>query len=165
MKHRPDPYLRTQPWKIVTVFGPIERILHRLEADGTIDVAGRQVVFKEDGKGGWYDAVEALRGVIQFHELAATRHGLPVDVSALTKFANKLDAGAPLFEEDIAAVRRCIADCKKQALQLRVSQATDIVDTIRISMEIDKLRDEEPPVHVINVPNVKDIVASVNGAK
>lgn len=141
MRRKFDPLLKTQPWKVVTVFGPIERILHRLEADGTIDVAGAHVVFKEDGRGGWYDAVAALRGVIQFHELAASRHNLPINVQALVKFANKLEVGAPIFERDIAEVRVCIAACKRQALQLRVSQATDIVDTIRISMELDKIKE------------------------
>lgn len=141
MKRRADPLLRTQPWKVTMVFGPIERILHRLEADGTIEVAGRQVVFKEDGRGGWYDAVAALRGVVQFHELAASRHNLPVDVQAMAKFANKLDAGMPIFEADIQAVRACIAECKRQAMQLRVSQATDIVQAIQISMEMDKIKE------------------------
>ncbi len=141
MRRKPDPYLRTQPWKVTMVFGPIERILHRLETDGTVEVAGRQVVFYEDGNGGWYDAVAALRGVIQFHELAASRHGLPVELASLHKFANKLEASMPIFEADIQAVRACIAECKKQALQLRVSQAQDIVDTIRISMEMDKIKE------------------------
>lgn len=143
MKRKPDPLLKTQPWKVTMVFGPIERILHRLEADGTIEVAGRQIVFKEDGRGGWYDAVAALRGVVQFHELAASRHNLPIDVQPLVKFANKLDAGMPIFESDIAAVRACIADCKRQALQLRVSQATDIVQAIQISMEMDKINERK----------------------
>lgn len=141
MKRKPDPLLRTQPWKVTMVFGPIERILHQIETDGTINVAGRQVVFYEDGNAGWYDAIAALRGVIQFHELAASRHNLPIDLQAMTKFANKLDAGMLIFDRDIAAVRACITDCKRQALQLRVSQAQDIVDTIRISMEMDKLKE------------------------
>lgn len=141
MRRKPDPLLRTQPWRIVTVFGPIERILHRLETDGTVEVAGQYVVFKEDGRGGWYDAVAALRGVIQFHELASTRHKLPIDVQPLVKFANKLEASSPLFEEDIAKVRSCIAACKRQALQLRLSQADDIVKTIQISMRIDSMKE------------------------
>lgn len=141
MKRRADPLLKTQPWKVTMVFGPIERILHRLEADGTVEVTGRQVVFKEDGRGGWYDAVAALRGVIQFHELASSRHRIPVDMQAMVNFADKLDAGTPIFEDDIQAVRACIAECKKQALQLRISQAQDIVDTIRISMAMEKIRE------------------------
>lgn len=137
---RIDPLLRHQPWKIAAVFFPIEHILSRLEIDGTVEVAGRQVVFKEDMKGGWYDAVAALRGVIQFHELAASRHNLPVDVSAMVRFANKLESGSPIFEPDLEAMKTCIDACKRQAMKLRVSEATSIVDTIRISAEIDKLK-------------------------
>ena len=137
---RIDPLLRHVPWKIAAVFFPIERILSRLEIDGTVEVAGRQVVFKEDMKGGWYDAVAALRGVIQFHELAASRHNLPVDVSAMVRFANKLESGSPIFESDLEAMKTCINACKQQAMKLRVSEATSIVDTISISAELDKLK-------------------------
>ncbi len=141
MKRKPDPLLRTQPWKIAAVFGPIERILARLEIDGTIEVAWRQVVFKEDSRNGWYDAVAALRGVIEFHQLAQSRHGYPADVEALIKFANKLEAGAPIFEAEIGKVRACIASCVQQAMQLRISQAEDIVKTIQIGMQLEKMKE------------------------
>ena len=45
---RLDPKLKCQPWKVMFVFTPVEQALLRLEKEGTIDVAGRQVVFKED---------------------------------------------------------------------------------------------------------------------
>lgn len=140
MRRKPDPLLRTQPWRMTMVFGPIERILHRLESEGTVEVAGRHVVFKEDGRGGWYDAVAALRGVIEFHQLAQSRHGHPADVEALIKFANKLEVGAPIFEADLAKVSAGIASCKRQALQLRLSQADDIVKTIQISMRLEEIK-------------------------
>ena len=122
------------------VFGPIERILHRLEADCTIDSAQGRPVFHEDGKGGWYDVVEALRGVIAFHQLAEARHGIAADVDGLIRFANKLHSGAPIFEQDLALVRANIDTCKRQALRLLLDEATDIVQTIRIGMELDKLK-------------------------
>ena len=137
---RTDPLLRHVPWKISAVFFPIERVLSRLEIDGTIETAGRQVVFKEDMKGGWYDMVAALRGVIQFHELAASRHNLPIDLSAMVRFANKLEACSPIFETDLEAMNTCINACKQQAMKLRVSEATSIVDTVRISAELDRLK-------------------------
>ena len=140
MKRAPDPYLRTCPWKIMFVWSPLETVLDQIEKDGTVDTDGKHIVFKEDMRGGKYDLVAALRGVIEFHELAGTRHGLPVDVSALVKFANKLDSGSPIFEQDLASVRECITSCKRQAMSLRVSQATDIVDTVRISVEVDRLK-------------------------
>ena len=134
-----DPLLKCQPWKVMFVFQPLEKILTRLENDGTVDVSGRQIVFKEDIRNGWYDLVSAMRGVIEFHELAEKLHGVPAQVDALRKFANKLDASMPIFEQDIADVRECIRSCWKQALTLRVSQATSIVDTVRISAEMERL--------------------------
>lgn len=139
MKRKPDPLLRLQPWKILAVFAPIERILHRLEADGTIDVAGRQVVFRENGAGGWYDMPAALRGVIEFHKLATERHGIPADTDAMQKFANKLQAGSPIFETDVVGVRASIESCKQQAMRLRVSEAESILRTVQISEQMDKI--------------------------
>lgn len=133
-----DPLLRLQPWRMFAVYAPIERILHRLETDGTVDVAGRQIVFKEDSSGSWYDALAALRGVAEFHRIAAIRYNIPVDVDALFKFAARLDAGMPIFEEDIAAVRASIESCRRQAGCLRVSQAESIIKTVRIGEELEK---------------------------
>lgn len=137
---RIDPLLRTVPWRVATVFAPLERILHRLEADGTVETHGAQIVFREDGKGGWYDLPAALRGVVEFHRLAESRHQLPVDVSAMEKFANKLELDSPLFEQDLVDVRKNINSCKAQALRLRVSQAESIIRTVQIGSEIDRLK-------------------------
>jgi hypothetical protein len=139
MRKPPDPYLRTQPWKIYAVFAPIERMLHQLETDGSVNVQGAQIVFTEHDHDGYYDLVEALRGLIEFHELATEKTGTPASVAALTKFANKLHLGAPIFEADIAAVRADIASCKRQAGGLRVREAADMVRTVQIRMRIDAI--------------------------
>lgn len=140
---KPDPLLRTQPWKVHDVFSPIERVLHRIEADGTVDAAGATIVFREESRGGWYDLVAALTGVIEFHQLATIRYGIPCDVAPMVRFATKLEHGAQLFQADVDSVRRAIDCCKAQALQLRVSQANDIVNTVRISMAMDHVRTAE----------------------
>lgn len=132
--------LSAQPWKISTVFDPIERILHRLESDCTVDAVQGRPVFYEDGHAGWYDLVEALRGVIAFHQLAEARYGVSAETDGLVKFANKLHSGAPVFEQDLAQARADIETCKRQALRLTIDEATDIVQTIRISMELDKIK-------------------------
>ncbi len=133
-----DPLLRVQPWRVMAVFQPLERVLARLEIDGTVDTDGRQVVFKEGTREDWYDLPAAIRGVAQFHELAG-RHGVTVDVTPLERFANKLEADSPIFERDIAKVRECIDACRQQALRLRVSQAVEILKTVQISAAMDDL--------------------------
>ena len=139
MRKQFDPLLRCQPWKVSAVFFPIEQMLSRIERDGTVDTDGMLIVFKEDMRGGWYDAVAALRGLIEFHEIAERLHGIPAKVDSLRKFANKLEASMPVFSQDIADVRENIRSCWKQAMSLRVSQATSIVDTVRIGAEFERL--------------------------
>lgn len=135
-----DPTLRTQPWKVLSVFMPIEQVLARMESSGTIDAAGGVPIFQEDGKGGWYEIVPALQGVIEFHQVALSRYGLPVDIAGLERLCNKLDLGAPIFQNDVDSAHRSIDSCKRQAMHLRVSQASSIVETVRISMELDRLK-------------------------
>lgn len=139
MKLNLDPLLKCMPWKILFVFQPLETVLNRIEKDGTVDTTGRQIVFREDMRGGWYDMVDALRGVIEFHEIAKRLHGVPANVEAMKKFANKLEASMPIFDQDIADVRECIQSCWRQAMTLRVSQAQSIVDTVRVGAEMDRL--------------------------
>lgn len=133
-----DIRLAATPWKIANVFAPIERVLGRLDIDGTIDVAQGRAVFREDMKGGWYEVVPALRGVVDFHALAAQRHGLQIDLTPLTKLANKLELGSPLFESDVTAVRTCIAECKRQAAKLTTNQADSILRTVQISVAMEE---------------------------
>lgn len=134
-----DIRLAAQPWKIANVFAPIERVLGRIDIDGTIDVAtGGRAVFREDMKGGWYEVVPALRGVVDFHELAADKHGLRLDLGPLTKLANKLELGSPLFDGDVAAARACITQCKREAARLTVDQADSILRTVQISVAMEK---------------------------
>ena len=136
---RHDPLLKTQPWKVMAVFGPIECIVNRISIDGTVQSCGRQVVFREDSTG-WYDAVEAIRGVIEFHKRANALYPVQADVSALEKLANRLDAGAMVFDTDLPMILRSIASCKRQAYSLRVSQAESLVRDVQLGIEFDKIK-------------------------
>ena len=140
MTRRPyDPLLKHQPWRIFAVFHPLESVLDRLEREGTVDAVGRQIVFREESRGELYDLPAALRGVIEFHQLAEVKYSIDGETGVMEKFANKLEYGMPVFESDIAAVRENIATCKRQAMALRVSQATALIDAVRIGAEVDRL--------------------------
>lgn len=139
MKKKPDPLLRTQPWRALAVFSPLEDVLRRLEKDGTVDAIGKRIVFTEASHSDRYDLPEAIRGVVDFHRLAREKYNLPVEVDAMARFAAKLDAGSPIFEADIAAVRANIESCRQQAYQLRISQAVYLLDAVRIGAEVERL--------------------------
>jgi hypothetical protein len=118
-----------------------------VEADGTVDAAGGVPVFCESSNGGWYELGAALQGVIEFHVIARDRYGYAVDLAGLDRLRNKLDLGAPLFDDDLIAAKRAIVSCKQQAGRLRVSQAVDIVDTVRISMALENLQGASHAAH------------------
>ena len=139
-----DMRLACQPWKIEATYSPIERILFRLEADGTVDVSQGKPVFHEDMRGGWYNMAAALNGIVDFHTLAEKRHGFAVDTEPLRKLANKLEYCAPIFENDIARARQSIESCKRQALRLTVDEADDLLTTCRIGFELEKLSPAAP---------------------
>jgi len=129
------------PWKITAVFYPVDRILHQIEADGTVDVVQGKAVFKECMRGGWYEMVPAMEGIIEFHDLANTRHGLSADTSGLSKLAKKLEYSSPIFESDIEQAKRSVESCKREALKLTLDQVEDILKTVRISSEFDRLKE------------------------
>ena len=139
MKRKPDPLIRAQPWRAMAVLSPLEAVIKRLERDGTVDAIGKQIVFTEASRGDRYDLPAAMRGVVDFHKLARDKYGLPVECEAIEKLANKLDAGSPVFEADLAAVKRAIESCRQQAYCLRVSQAIYLLDAVRIGAELERL--------------------------
>ena len=139
MKRKPDPLIRAQPWRAMAVLSPLEAVLKRLENDGTVDAIGKQIVFDEAIRGDRYDLPEAMRGVVDFHTLARDKYGLPVECEAIEKLANKLDAGSPVFEADLDAVKRNIESCRQQAYQLRVSQAAYLSNAVGIGAELERL--------------------------
>ena len=80
-----------------------------------------------------------MRGVIEFHQLAEVKYGIEGETSSMEKFANKLQYGMPVFEQDLAAVRENITACKRQAMALRISQSTSLIDAVRIGAEVERL--------------------------
>ena len=133
-----DPFLCSRPGNVLDVFSPVERVLARLELDGTVDCNGSRVVFQEGAT--YYDLPAALNGLIEFHEIASAKYGMKADVSALKKLSNKIAYGSPLFESDIAGARKNIAGCKAQAMNLRISQAASIIRPVQISAVLDAMK-------------------------
>jgi hypothetical protein len=131
--------LALTPWKVDAVWAPLERMLARLEIDGTVDTAMGKPVLHDDANRGWYEIAPAIEGIAQFHEIAATRHGWQIDLRPLHKLAAKLRHGSPVFAADIAAVRACADRCKRHAMQMTGREAEDVLQTVRISIQMEQV--------------------------
>lgn len=140
MKRRPDPLLRTQPWKIHAVFSPLDIVIARLEHDGTVETDGRFISFWDAASNERYDLVAALLGIVEFFELAERREYIATqDQSGLKKLAMKLYNDAPLFEADVAKAKAEIARLKQVSGTLRASAAADIIKSIQIAEAMEKV--------------------------
>lgn len=133
-----DPLLRAEPWRVSLVFDPIEAVLSRLEIDGTITTAPNgSAVFIEPGHNEWYDTAEALRGIVEFHEIASNRRGEVAHIEGLRRLAELLAVGGDVTEDDIIQARADIAACKRQAFSMRRSEAESVVKVVSIGVQLD----------------------------
>ncbi|QEL64743.1 hypothetical protein OTERR_12670 [Oryzomicrobium terrae] len=131
--------LAVMPWKIDAVFAPLERVLSRIDIDGTVDTAKGRPVFREDSRGGWYEVAEALQGIIDFHRIAAGRFGWGIDLAPLERLHRKLDLDSPLLENDLASARVCIDTLKRHATTLTLGQAKGLLRDAKIGWELEKI--------------------------
>lgn len=141
-----NPRMATQPWRSQSVFTPLERILDQLEQEGTVDVsaahkmAGMPIYKETDGK--WYSTVHAMQGVIEFFEIHASRKGLFLPLQPLILLAKKLEVDMPIFPKDTQDVRAALVILRRTANRMTADEAHELVNDIRISVEMDKIRGE-----------------------
>ena len=60
---RADLPLRLIPWNIHGVWAPLDRILAKLELDGTAEYSGGEPVLYDPGTNDWHNSARAIRGI------------------------------------------------------------------------------------------------------
>ena len=131
--------LRTMPWKVASVFGPMEAIIDQLENDGTIDVVDSgAAVFRDIEDGGLYDTCAAFGGVIDAYAIHEIRSGQKLELSPLRQLVRKLQYGTPIFESDTRDVRACLARMKAATVQMTEAYADQLYRDYVIKNEMEK---------------------------
>lgn len=132
--------LALMPWNIDAVWRPLEAILDRMAIDGTIETAQGKPILYDAGSSTWYEVTPAIGGLIDFHEIAAARHGWKIDLSALQRFANKLKHAAPIFDSDLSSVRTLIDKLRRLDGRLTLGEAKDILTTVRLQIQFSEVK-------------------------
>lgn len=130
--------LALMPWRIDATWHPLDRIIAQIELHGTVETINGVPCYHDDRDGTWYDAPAAIEGLADFHHIAATRKGWTLDLTPLRKLVAKLRLDSPIFQADIDAVRQCEAVCRRHAAHLTVREAADIIQTVRISVAMER---------------------------
>lgn len=120
------------------VFAPIEHVIAEIRRTGTIDAVGDTPVFCDNNK--LHPLVPAIERVIQFHELALSRYGTPVDIAGMKHLVVSLKSWSGLDVAMLDEAEISIASCKRQAMALTMQQANEIIQTVRISIRMDQLK-------------------------
>lgn len=131
--------LRTQPWKLNGVFGPLEEILNQMELSGNSDTdAFGTLIFRDAGDANWYASSAAINGVADAYEAHALRSGRPMPLEPLRMLAKKFRYGTMVFPAELDAARAAIAELRRESLGMTEDYAASLLQTVRIQIEIEK---------------------------
>ncbi len=135
---RSDLPLRLIPWNIHAVWAPLFKILDRLEKDGTAEYANGEPVLYDAGTAEWHNSAQAIRGIADFHEVAARRKGWPaIDTDPIHRFARLLEGNADITDQDINDVRACSVALIKMSGEITLGEARSYLDETCIRIEIE----------------------------
>jgi len=133
--------LRTEPWKVAAVFGPVESILDRLERDGEISIdPDDRPLFNDQIDGNHYALAPSMRGLTDAFDLHRERQGKPLVSSGLLGLVSRLESGDDIDQADIDAARKSVAAMRADALEMSGEYAAGLVKTCQIKFEMEALR-------------------------
>lgn len=129
--------LRTQPWRVAAVFGPLEAVIAQIEQSGTVTADGQGMpIFKDGNDGCWYATVPALEGIIDAYQTHELRSGRAMPLDRLRQFARKLEYSSPLTLADCGAVKEDIEVLRRETMSMTVDYASSLVTTTQIKIEL-----------------------------
>jgi len=138
-RKRGDLPLRLLPWNIHGVWAPLDRILAKLELDGTAEYSGGEPVLYDPGTNDWHNSAQAIRGIAEFYQIAARRKGWPaVQTEPITRFARLLELDDEITQQDIDDVRSCSVVLRTLAGSLTLREARAYLDETCIKIEVEK---------------------------
>lgn len=141
--YRPRPAgartLRTQPWKLHSVFQPLEDILNQMEASGFSDTDQRGTpIFQSMKDSCWYTSAPAINGMADVYEIHAKRSGRAMPIEPLRRMANKLHYGSMVFASDVAEMRAALATLSTETMDMTEDYAHSLLQTVCIQIELER---------------------------
>ncbi|NMG70330.1 hypothetical protein [Parazoarcus communis] len=137
-RKRTDLPLRLIPWNIHGVWAPLDTILDRLEKDGTIEWSGGEPVLYDAGTADWHNSAQAIRGIADFHEIAARRKGWTINTEPIHRIARLLESDDEITQQDIDDVRTCSAMLRRLSGELTLGEARAYLNETCIRIEVER---------------------------
>ena len=123
--------------KAALVFGPLDAIIDRLEADGTAltDERGNPVAIDLNGEE--YDAAGGIEGLIWHLEIHASRHGLTLPLDPLRELQIAFKYIKPIMPSTVAKLREALPVLRRAMADANQEEQIDILRTVQIRAELE----------------------------
>lgn len=132
--------LRHEPWRIHSVFAPIDHILTELDQSEEVMIMvddGVEVpCFKHFMDGCTYPIKPSLEGLCDAFDMHCERFNRPGMSEGLRDLMQLLEDGADLCQMDIVRGRESVALMKREAACMTIRYASDLVQRSAIAIEI-----------------------------
>jgi hypothetical protein len=133
--------LRHEPWRLHSVFAPIDHIIDDIDQRGEVMVMvdeGEEVpCFKHFMDGCTYPIKPSLEGMCDSFDMHCEHWKRPMLSGGLRDFMRLIEDGAELCQADIDAARASVVDMKREASQMTIRYASDLVQRTSIKIEIE----------------------------
>jgi hypothetical protein len=136
-QYRPKPVRSPMLVASQLVLGPVEAIIERLDIDGTVHTDRRGTPIFQDGDGKWYDAAEAIEGVVWHFETMQRRHGLALPLDGLRELVIAFRYVTPVQPSTMRKLRAAMPMLRRAMALADDDDQLDILQTTRIRAEME----------------------------
>lgn len=118
---------------------PFEQALDRLIEKGEIETDNTGMLIFKDGAGNNQSFVSSLKVYIEVIEIYCNRHKLTFNTKPLHVLQNRMFEARGFDEEEIIEARKTLDICKQIICKINPKDLMDILNSVRISMKMEKV--------------------------
>lgn len=132
--------LRHEPWRLQSVFAPIDHIINEIDRDGEVLVMvddGEEVpCFKHFMDGCTYPIKPSLEGMCDSFDMHSEHWKRPIMSDGLRNLMRLIEEGEDLCQADIDSARESVNLMRREASSMTIRYASDLVMRTSIAIEI-----------------------------
>lgn len=138
-KYTPKPIRYPSLVTQINSFYPFEQALDRLLNTGEIETDSVGLYIFKDGSGVNQSFVSSLKVYIEVIEIYCNRHNLTFNTKPLHVLQNRMFEARGFDEEEIIEARKALDICKQIICKINPKVLMDILNSVRISMKMEKV--------------------------
>lgn len=129
--------LRTQPWALLAVFDPVERLLQRLASGAPVDINAEDAIICTLANGERCEASDVLNAFTELFEIARARGKTVPDTTPLAHLAECLRQHDAVEWRTLEAARHCVSGLRRLMSVLTRDDVSSLLQTLNLKAAFD----------------------------